>query len=54
MIDDTTPTGNIAPIPGEDAAPHPPAPPATRGPQYAGPVAGLPPQTTRRSRRVAK
>lgn len=42
MIDDTTPTGNIAPIPGEAA----PAPaPAPRGPSYAGPVAGLPPQT---------
>ncbi|WP_134725293.1 bifunctional allantoicase/(S)-ureidoglycine aminohydrolase [Paracoccus luteus] len=38
MIDDTTPTGNPAPIPGEDA----PAPPPSR---YAGPVAGLPPQT---------
>lgn len=38
MIDDTTPTGNPAPIPGEPAA-------AVRRGTYAGPVAGLPPQT---------
>ena len=47
MIDDTTPSGNIAPIPGEEAAA--PDLAARRshatGRQYAGPVAGLPPQT---------
>ena len=40
MIDDTTPTGNPAQIPGKADAPAP----ALRG-SYAGPVAGLPPQT---------
>lgn len=46
MIDETTPTGNPAPIPGEAAAPRPAAaPPAARALHYAGPVAGLPPQS---------
>ena len=38
MIDDTVPTGNPATIPGERPSP-------VRSGNYAGPVAGLPPQT---------